>query len=252
LSAIQRLKGKIINSTIWQSIFRHGYADTHRNRSLQIVSNFFLHLHPVKIRPHALKLSYTWGMGGISVFLFIVLTITGVLLMFYYVPDVNRAYNDMKDLKYAVSFGILLRNLHRWAAHAMVLTVWLHMLSVFLRAGYRNPRQFNWCVGVVLLALTMFLSFTGYLLPWDQLAFWAVTVVTNMATNTPIIGAEGPFSIVDSGSDVRFALLGGRFVGQNALIRFYTLHVIAVPIIAMILMGVHFWRIRKDGFSDPP
>jgi quinol-cytochrome oxidoreductase complex cytochrome b subunit len=171
--------------------------------------------------------------------------------MFYYFPDTARAYQDMKDLKYVVPFGRLLRNMHRWAAHGMVLTVWIHMLLVFLHGAYRSPRQFNWCVGVMLLVMTLLLSFTGYLLPWDQLAFWAITVGTNMATATPVIGAEGPFSITNPGNDVRFALLGGKSVGANALLRFYVWHCIAIPLIASVLMGLHFWRVRKDGFSRP-
>ena len=123
----------------------------------------------------------------------------------------------MKDLEFAVAFGMFLRNLHRWAGHAMVITVWLHMLRVFLTASYKKPRQFNWAVGVILLVATLLLSFSGYLLPWDQIAFWAITVGTNMATATPLLGAEGPFSLVDYGNDLRFLILGGRTVGQNAL-----------------------------------
>ncbi len=236
---------------LWKSVFRHGYEDTRRNRFLQVTSNLFLHLHPPKIQPHALRFTYTWGMGGISFLLFLILTVTGVLLMFYYFPDTARAYQDMKDLNYVVPFGRLLRNMHRWAAHGMVLTVWIHMLLVFLHGAYRPPRQFNWCVGVMLLVLTLLLSFTGYLLPWDQLAFWAITVGTNMATATPVIGAEGPFSLANPGNDVRFALLGGKSVGANALLRFYVWHCIAIPLAASVLLGLHFWRVRKDGFSRP-
>jgi quinol-cytochrome oxidoreductase complex cytochrome b subunit len=172
--------------------------------------------------------------------------------MFYYRPAVEHAYHDMKDLEFAVSFGIFLRNMHRWAAHAMVITVILHMTRVFLTGSYKSPREFNWSVGVILLVLTLLLSFTGYLLPWDQLAIWAITVGTNMASAVPILGAEGPFSLVSVYNDVRFFLLGGTTVGQNALLRFYVLHCIGLPLVAGIFMIVHFWRIRKDGFSGPP
>ena len=137
----------------------------------------------------------------------------------------------------------------------MVLFVILHMVRVFLTGAYKTPREFNWGVGVVLLVMTLFLSFTGYLLPWDQLALWAVTVGTNMASATPFVGAEGPFSNlvgVTNANDARFALLGGTSVGANTLIRFYVLHCVAVPIAAGALMIVHFWRIRKDGFSAAP
>ncbi len=220
-----------------------------------IVSNFFLHLHPVSLPKHALRYTFTWGLGGISFLLFFILTLTGVLLMFYYVPDVDRAYSDMKDLRFAVPFGIFLRNYHRWAAHAMVMTVILHMMRVFYTASYRRPREFNWVLGVVLLVLTLLLSFTGYLLPWDQLAFWAITVGTNMASATPFVGHTGPFHEllgVRMDNDIRFAMLGGTLVGQNALIRFYVLHCVALPIIMGMLLAIHFWRIRKDGGISRP
>lgn len=191
-------------------------------------------------------------MGGISFYLFIVLTVTGFLLMFYYRPTVQDAYQDMKDLEFVVSYGTFLRNLHRWAAHGMVLTVIAHMARVFLRGAYKPPREFNWAVGVLLLVLTLLLSFTGYLLPWDQLSFWAVTVGASMAKAAPIVGASGPFSLVDSKSDLSYLLLGGRSVGQNALIRFYVLHVVVLPLIMVILMGVHFWRVRKDSKVKGP
>lgn len=250
--AIETILKKIKSSAAWQSVFRHDWADTSRNRSLAIAGNVFLHLHPVRVRPHAVRMSYSWGLGGISFFLFLVLTFTGAFLMFYYVPDTGRAYEDIQDLRYVVPFGRLLRNVHRWAAHLMVITVWLHMLRVFMHGAYRPPRQFNWVVGVVLLVLTLLLSFTGYLLPWDQLAFWAITVGTNMATSTPVLGAEGPFTVVTYNNDLRFALLGARSVGSNALIRFYVWHCIGLPLAASVLMAVHFWRVRKDGFSGPP
>jgi quinol-cytochrome oxidoreductase complex cytochrome b subunit len=154
-----------------------------------------------------------------------------------------------------VPFGKLLRNMHRWAAHLMIITVWLHMFRVFLTGSYKKPREFNWCVGVVLLVLTLLLSFTGYLLPDDQLGFWAVTVGTSMARATPLLGHEGPFGPqlgMTPYNDVRFALLGGSIVDANALLRSYIWHCIAIPLIASIFMGVHFWRVRKDGGISGP
>ncbi len=245
------LGDRIVRSELYKSIFRHGYIGSRRNRYLTLLTNFFLHLHPLETPGGALRFSYTWGLGGITFLLFCFLTITGVLLMFYYVPDSRRAYDDTKDLEFVVPFGLFLRNLHRWAGHAMVITVWLHMLRVFLTGSYKKPRQFNWAVGVVLLVTTLLLSFSGYLLPWDQIAFWAITVGTNMATATPFLGAEGPFSFVTYENDMRFLILGGRFVGQNALLRFYVLHCLALPLIAAVFIGVHFWRVRKDRFSVP-
>src|SRR3989337_469107 len=171
---------------LYRSIFRVKHDDQPRNRALSVLSNVFSHLHPAKINRDAVRYAYTWGMGGITFYLFLVLTITGVLLMFYYHPDKANAYNDMKFLEHDVPFGIIMRNMHRWAAHLMVITVWLHMFRVFMTGSFRPPREFNWVVGVFLLVLTLLLSFTGYLLPDDQLGFWAVTVGTNMPGAAPV------------------------------------------------------------------
>ena len=244
----------ITNTQVWRAIFRHGYADTLRNRALTTFSNVLYHLHPVKTRRESIRFRYTWCMGGISLLLFLVLAVTGVLLMFYYVPDVRRAYYDIKDMMTVASFGSTFRNIHRIAAHAMVATVWVHMTRVFLTGAYKPPREFNWIIGVVLLALTLVLSWTGYLLPWDQLALWAITVGTKMASATPFLGSEGPFGPqlgMRPDNDVKFMLLGGTQVGQNALLRFYVLHCVVLPALVVIFLAVHFWRIRKDGFSGP-
>ena len=248
------------NSQVYKSIFRHPLPLDRRHRVLVILTNFFLHLHPVSIRRQGIALSYTWCMGGLTFFFFLVETVTGVLLMFYYRPVAEYAYNDMLALRDATSMGIL-RELHRWGAHAMVIAVWLHMYRVFLTGSYKRPREFNWGIGVILLMLTLLLSFTGYLLPWDQLAMWAVTVGSNMARATPLLGQEGPgaalltvdgIDLITSASDARFALLGARFVGENALLRFYVLHCVAIPLGAALLMAIHFWRVRKDGGISGP
>ncbi len=245
----------IQKSLVWKSIFRRNWRDSPRNRALAIFGNIFMHLHPVKLRESAIKYKFTWGMGGITFLLFIILTISGVLLMFYYHPSVEKAYWDMKDLEYQVPFGLFLRNIHRWAGHLMVITVMIHMFRVFMTGSYKAPRQFNWCIGVILLVLTLLLSFTGYLLPWDQLGFWAITVGTNMAGATPFVGYEGPFSDllnINIYNDVRFALLGGSQVGANALLRAYVWHCIGIPLIAGVFIAVHFWRVRKDGGISGP
>jgi quinol-cytochrome oxidoreductase complex cytochrome b subunit len=250
----------IRNSQIWKSIFRHPAPVDRRNRVVVILTNFILHLHPVAIKKHAVQLNFTWCMGGITFFLFLVETITGVLLMFYYRPTLEWAYNDMLALRDVVSLGVL-REVHRWGAHAMVISVWLHMFRVFMTGSYKKPREFNWVVGVVLLVLTLLLSFTGYLLPWDQLSIWAITVGSNMARAVPILGHEGPaqqiltvggIDMITSASDSRFALLGARVVGEETLNRFYVLHCVAIPLLAAFLAGVHFWRIRKDGGISGP
>ena len=240
---------------VYRSIFRVKHDEQPRNRALSVLSNVFFHLHPAKVNRDAVKYNFTWGMGGITMYLFIVLTFTGILLMFYYHPTKVQAFRDILYLENDVPFGKLLRNMHRWAAHMMVITVWLHMFRVFLTGSYKRPREFNWCIGVLLLVLTLLLSFTGYLLPDDQLGFWAVTVGTNMARATPLLGNEGPFGAIfgmTPYNDVRFALLGGSIVDANALLRAYIWHCIAIPVIASILMAVHFWRVRKDGGISGP
>ncbi|MBI4248404.1 MAG: cytochrome b N-terminal domain-containing protein [Elusimicrobia bacterium] len=253
---LNEIPKKVYETQVWRSIFRHApWKDAPRDRMRHIVDNIWLHLHPARIRPRAVKVSYSWGLGGISFMLYLILTVTGVLLMFYYRPTVELAYQDMKDLEFAVTLGKFLRNAHRWSAHAMVLIVILHMVRVFLTGAYKKPREFNWGIGVLLLSITLFLSFTGYLLPWDQLAIWAVTVGTNMAGATPFMGNEGPFSGLLGmrvNNDVRFVLLGGTTVGASTLIRFYVLHCVLVPLVAGALMIVHFWRVRKDSFSAAP
>jgi quinol-cytochrome oxidoreductase complex cytochrome b subunit len=163
------------------------------------------------------------------------------MLMFYYHPSVPQAYRDMKELQYVVDNGLFLRNLHRWAAHLMVFAAALHMLRVFYHRAYRPPRQFNWVIGVVLLLVTLLLSYTGYLLPWDQLAFWGVSVGTNMAKEAPFIGEQ-----------IRFLLLGGHIVSENALLRFYVLHCVVLPVALLLFVSVHIWRVRKDGGVQGP
>src|SRR3954467_11374549 len=233
--------GEIITeSQIWKSIFRHPMPVDRRNRIVVMLTNFFLHLHPVSIKKQGIALSYTWCMGGVTFFLFLVETVTGVLLMFYYRPTLEWAYNDILALRDIYSLGIM-REIHRWGAHAMVITVWLHMYRVFLTGSYKPPREFNWVIGVILLLLTLLLSFTGYLLPWDQLALWAVTVGTNMMGYTPVFGPQ-----------VRFVLLGGSEIGGPTLLRWYVLHVLMLPFVIVIFMAIHFWRVRKDGGISGP
>jgi len=231
-SYVERLRA----SKVWQSIFRSGMGTTNLNRALRIQQNVFLHLFSVKARRKVLSFSATWYLGALTFGTFIILVITGILLMLYYHPSVPQAYADMKDLQFVVSSGVFLRNLHRWSAHAMVFLVFAHMFKVFYRGAYRPPREFNWVVGVVLLLVTLLLSYTGYLLPWDQLSYWAVTVGSNIASAVPLMGAK-----------IRFLMLGGNLVNANALLRFYVLHCVILPLATISLIAIHFWRIRKDG-----
>lgn len=238
---INDIANKLYRSRLWRSIFRHGLPNTPKNQSLVTFTNVFLHLHAVKSKVRSMRFTTTFWAGGISTVLFLLLTLTGIALMFYYIPSTGIAYDNMKDLEFAVSFGLLIRNMHRWSAHMMVLFVFLHMCRVFYAGAYKAPREFNWVIGVVLLVCTLLLSFTGYLLPWDQLAIWAITVGSTMAKYAPFVGP-----------DIRFGLLGGNIVGQNALLRFYVLHCIVLPVAVLLLLAIHFWRIRKDGgIADP-
>lgn len=231
----------IKNSHVWKSFFRHGKVDNDLNRSLVITSNVLLHLHSVKVRKDSIRFWYTMGLGGTSFLMFIILTITGILLAFYYTPSTALAYQSIKDMENVVSYGRILRNMHRWAAHGMVITVFLHMCRVFFTFSFGKPREFNWVVGVSLFLTTIGLSFTGYLLPWDQLAFWAITVGTSMASYAPVIG-----------DDIKYLLLGGNIVGQGALLRFYVLHCFVLPSFMIGALAIHFWRIRKDGGISGP
>ncbi len=227
------------------SVFRKGYKDTQRDRALAAMNNVLYHLHPVKIKRHGLKLTYTFCLGGLSFFLFVLLTVTGIFLMFFYRPAADiasaQAYADMENIRNGVVFGDMVRNIHRWGAHLMTFTVFLHMARVFYTGAYKPPREFNWVVGVILLLLTLLLAFTGYLLPWDQLAIWAVTVGTSLAGYTPLVANE-----------VKFVLLAGAEVGPDTLLRWYVLHVLALPFVLVIFLAVHFWRIRKDGGISGP
>jgi quinol-cytochrome oxidoreductase complex cytochrome b subunit len=256
----RKFKEALLDSQVKKSIFRVGIPNTDRKRVLVVLGSLILHLHPTKVRTSGVKLRYTWCAGGLSFFLFLVLTLTGVLLMFYYRPTVEGAYGDMVDIREQVPFGIM-REMHRWAAHAMVIMVMLHMFRVFMTGSYKPPREFNWVVGVILLVLTFLLSFTGYLLPWDQLAIWAITVGSNMAKATPFVGAAAPgaeflrlkdIPLVHPGDDARFMLIGARELGGVTLLRFYVLHCVGLPLAAAFLMAVHFWRIRKDGGISGP
>lgn len=226
---------------VWQSIVRQGYPRDEEGQSRIMVDNLFLHIHPAKVKKHSLQLSYTWGLGVITTVLFLILVITGVWLMLFYIPSTEQAYQSIQNLETSINFGTLMRNMHRWAAHLMVVAVFLHMCRVFFTGSYKHPREFNWGIGVVLWVFTLVMSYTGYLLPWDQLAYWASTVGTNIMGSVPLIGDQ-----------LRLLALGASDVGQPALIRFYGIHVAILPLVMTILIGVHFWRIRKDGGLSSP
>jgi len=239
--------------TASESLIRHGRPTSDRAASQAIFTNFFLHILPARIHRYSLQLKATLGLGVISLVLFGLLTFTGIALMIYYKPSTVAAYDSMKDIQYVVPTGRLMRNIHRWGAHAMVACVMLHMARVFFTGAYKQPREFNWVVGIALLVLTLGLSFTGYLLPWDQLAFWAVTIGSAIAESPKeVTDTLGITSWFDIGGMTKHLLLGANHVGQEALTRFYLLHVIVLPLATSALIGLHFWRIRKDGGLTHP
>jgi quinol-cytochrome oxidoreductase complex cytochrome b subunit len=207
-----------------------------------IVSNFLLHWFPAKVYKPSLDWTYSFWLGTASAALFFLLILSGLPLLFLYVPSIERAYASVKDIEYVITFGWWIRAVHRISAHLMVIAVALHLVRVFLTGAYKNgvgrgqQREWNWVIGVAMLLLTLFLSFTGYLLPWDQLAYWAVTVGTNIASSIPYAGAT-----------VRELMIGGREIEQATLIRFYVLHCILLPGGLGLLFAYHMWRVRKDG-----
>ncbi len=226
------------HTELFQSVIRHPRADTPRGRAMMSFHNFFLHVYPVKVPRKVLSFRSTLRLGFIATVLFFILFVSGMYLMFFYHPAVPQAYFDMHNLATSVAFGQFVRNIHRWSAHLMVVVVFVHLMRVFYGGAYKAPRQFNWVIGVGLLVLTLLFSFTGYLLPWDQLAFWAITVGTNIAGYVPLMGDKA-----------RQILLGGPDVGGNALLRFYVLHIYVLPALLILLLAVHIWRVRKDGFA---
>jgi quinol-cytochrome oxidoreductase complex cytochrome b subunit len=207
-----------------------------------IVANLLLHAFPARMRVTSLAWTPSLWLGTVSWVLFVSLLVTGLPLMVFYIPSTREAYQSIKDIEHVVSFGWWLRGAHRIAAHAMVIAVTLHLARVFLTGSYRNAaereqhREWNWVIGVAMLAATVLLSFTGYLLPWDQLAYWAVTTSMNIVASAPLVGRA-----------LRAILLGADEVGQPALMRFYVLHIVVLPIAVAALFGYHMWRIRKDG-----
>jgi quinol-cytochrome oxidoreductase complex cytochrome b subunit len=207
-----------------------------RGRMRMVLDNLVLHLHPAKVPARALSWTYTWGLGGLSSLLIVVLALSGVFLQMNYTPSPSQAYHDILALRTDTWFGDLLRNLHHWSANLLVVVVILHMLRVFFTGAYRSPRANNWIFGLLMLLLTLAANFTGYLLPWDQLAFWAITVGTSLLTYIPLVGGW-----------LSRLLLGGSEVGAATLLNFYSLHISFIPLSLVMLMSLHFWRVRKDG-----
>jgi quinol-cytochrome oxidoreductase complex cytochrome b subunit len=206
------------------------------SRMRTVVNNAILHLHPVNVPVASLRVTYTWGLGGISVFLGLLLGITGVLLMFRYDASIDRAYISIQELESTVVFGSLIRSVHHWSANLLVITSFLHLLRVFFTGGYKKGRTINWFIGVALLLIVLAFNFTGYLLPWDQLAYWASTVGTSLLGYIPVVGSE-----------LSRIIMGGAVLGQGTLRNFYAIHVAALPLLMVGMLAYHFWKIRKNG-----
>jgi quinol-cytochrome oxidoreductase complex cytochrome b subunit len=227
-----------------RKIFRTGLPRTPAEELQAVRRSVFLHLHPRRISAGRMKIRFTWCLGGLSFLLFLVTAFTGALLMIYYRPTLENAYPDILDLRYTVFLGGFLRNVHRWAGHGIVITVVLHMLRVFYTGSYKPPREFNWIVGVCLLLIILAFAF------WDQISYWGTRVGTHLLHSVPLLGADGPFGKelgLNYDRDIAILVLGDSDLGARALIRFYTLHVFILPLIAVIFLMVHFWRVRKDG-----
>lgn len=231
-----------LNRVIDRLRYRSAPPPEDRHRMRAVANNLILHLHPTRVAAPALRLSRTWGLGGISALLAVLLIITGVLLMFRYDASIERAYPAVQALETVIPFGSLLRGLHHWAGNLLVITAVLHMVRVFAAGGFRGERRMNWVVGLGMLLLVLAFNFTGYLLPWDQLAFWAITVGAGLLTYLPLVGQL-----------ISDFLLGGPEVAQPALRNFYALHVALLPVVLIFGLSYHFWRVRKDGgVTIPP
>lgn len=227
---------------IRQSIQRDPVGgDTDRERMRLVTSDLILHLHPRTVPTSALRFTYTLGLGGLAVLLLVVMVTTGTLLMFAYTPSPNEAYASITTLQTTVWFGQLIRNIHHWSAMALLIVAFLHLLRVFYTGAFAPPREFNWQLGLLLLFLVVMSNFTGYLLPWDQLSYWAVTVGASLIDHFPLIGPP-----------IRQLLLGGDTITAATLRNFYTLHVILLPLGFLIIGSFHIWRVRKDKITIPP
>jgi len=223
-----------------RSIWRDPLPDTEHGRARQVLEDLILHLHATRVPVRALKLTYSFGLGGLAILFFLVLVFTGVLLLFVYTATPEDAYASIQSLESEIWMGQLVRNLHHWSGNALLIVAFLHMLRVFYTAAFHTPREFNWLLGLSLLLLAALSNFTGYLLPWDQLAYWATTIVTGMIGYIPEIG-EG----------IKQWLLGGPEVGGPTLRTFFAFHIVVFPLLMAVIISYHIWRVRKDSFSLP-
>jgi len=205
-------------------------------RKWRTVTNLILHLHPVRVPARAIRFDHTFGLGGMAALLIVLQVVTGILLRFQYEPSVYQAYNSVIAMQEGLVFGSFARNIHYWTGQLLIVITVLHLARVIFTTGYFPPRHVNWLIGTGLLLGVILMNFTGYLLPWDQLSFWAVTVTSSMLDYIPVLG-----------STIKYQLLGGNHVGQATLMNFYNYHTGILPLLLVILMAYHFWKTRKAG-----
>ena len=231
-----------IARTFWRSVFRQSvFPRDDRERMWVVVNNLLLHFRPVRVSRKTLTYTHTFGLGGMSLVLVLLLVGTGVLLMFAYEPAPGNAYESIFRLQQNVLFGKFVRSVHHWSANFLIVVVLFHLLRTYFTGAYFQPRQFNWVLGLSLLVCVLASNFTGYLLPWDQLSYWAITISTGMLEYAPVFGGW-----------LQDVVRGGSEIGQATLINFYTLHTTVIPVAIFVLMAFHFWRVRKArGVVEP-
>ena len=222
---------------IWRSIFPRSLTPrTDQDRNWLVFNTLILHLRPMRVPTATIRYTHTWGLGGMTLVLVTLMMATGVLLMFVYEPVPDMAHASIVRMQEEVLFGRLVRNIHHWSANLLIFVAAVHLLRVFFTGGFHGPRRFNWVVGLTLLLCVLAANFTGYLLPWDQLSYWAITICTGMIEYIPVLG---PW--------LARVILGGEEIGRATVVNFYALHTTVLPVSFVILMALHFWRIRKAG-----
>jgi quinol-cytochrome oxidoreductase complex cytochrome b subunit len=204
-------------------------------------SQLLLHLHPRTVPEASSRVRYTWCLGGLALWMFLIEIVTGAILMLRYVPSLSESYLSIQDITHIAPYGFFLRNLHYWCGQIMVVLVVLHMVRVFLTGSYADPRRMNWIIGLILLIVTVLIDFTGYLLVWDDRALWAWTIARNLAETIPLVGP--PLASI---------VFGPADVSDLSLVRLYAWHVLLIPGAMVLLMGWHFWKVRKDGGISVP
>jgi len=226
---------------------------TRVERIKAVTKNFFLHIQGPRTHLFSLRFTYTYGLGLMAFSLFVILILTGILLMVYYIPVVGGAYHSVTNITTVVGAGKFIRNMHRWADHALIIVLMLHVARVFYTGSYKGRRKLNWLIGCSLMFIVVLFSFSGYLLPWDQLSYWATTTGVNIAASLrELTDLAGITHILDLGGLAKYIITGGTEIGQDTLNRFYMLHVVFFPLLCILLISLHFWRIRKDGGLSRP